>query len=429
MHDTDTERALLGSMMLADVDPYVTADDFEAESHRAIYSAIASLRADGQPVDVITVAHKLGNELDTVGGKMLLLDIQQAVPSSAGAERYAEIVRDNARRRRVHAHATLAAAYAESGDPGMEDEVEAVADALHVSDSKPSSIGSLLDTRYSTLDRKRPYVWMSQFPGIHLHFGDFAIIAGRPGMGKSALAQQLGEEWASRGLRTRIYSLEMSDSDYTDRLIMRHTPFTTDDLDDGLTDAQAAFVRDATAEARSWSLDVIDKPAIGVEGIARDIRRAARKGTRVVIIDYLQLLVKKSSGESRYEAVTEASRRLKVLAREANVLLIALSQLNRGSAKEDGSLRPPSVSDLRESGALEQDADDILLIHHYADNDEAIREQLKKRDFILEHDGKQLVCHVDFAKLRRGVTGKRFCWFSGSDQWFAPIDRIDKEAS
>lgn len=433
MRDHEAERALLGALMLADVDPYVSADDFDAESHQLIYRAIAGLRAEGKPVDQKTVRVRMGDDaVAAIGGPGALLDIASAVPSAYHADSYAEIVRENARRRRVYRHATLAAKFAETGDAGMESEAQAVVDSLEQHETKPTAIGTLLDQRYTTLHKKRPYVSLDQFPGIHLHFGDFAILAGRPSTGKSALAQQLGEEWASRNLRTRIYSLEMSDMDYIDRHLMRSMDaVTTDTLDDGLTPEMVERVKFSTKASHSWPLDIIDRPNMGVDGLVREVRRAGRKGTRIVIVDYLQLLVGKERNESRYEAVTEASRRLKLAAREANVLIVALAQLNRGSVKDDGTLRPPSMSDLRESGALEQDADDIILIHRYAENDEKIRQTLTGLDYTLEYDHddvvggiqRKAICHVDFAKMRRGVTGKRFCWFDGPNQAFIPMDR------
>lgn len=428
MRDQAAEHALLGSLMLADIDPYVSADDFEDESNQLIYRAIAGLRAEGKPVDPTTVRNRMGvDAVAAIGGPAVLLDIASSVPSAYNADGYAEIVRDNARRRRVYRHATLAAKFAETGDSGMEAEAQAVVDSLERPETKPTAIGALLDQRYKTLHKKRPYVSMSQFPGVHLHFGDFVILAGRPSTGKSALAQQLGEEWASRNLRTRIYSLEMSDMDYIDRHLMRKMDaITTDTLDDGLTPEQVDHVKFSTKDSHDWPLDIIDRPNMGVDGLVREVRRAGRKGTRIVIVDYLQLLVGKERNESRYEAVTEASRRLKLAAREANVLMVALAQLNRGSVKDDGTLRPPSMSDLRESGALEQDADDIILIHRYADNDEKIRQALRERKFLLEHGTngpvEKPICHVDFAKMRRGVTGKRFCWFDGPNQTFDPMD-------
>jgi len=433
MRDLAAERALLGAMMLADVDVTVTAEDFQAESHRAIYTAIAGLRADGQPVDSMTVRRRIGDSaLEAIGGPEVLLEIADSVPSAFNAEAYASIVRENAMRRRVYEHATLAARFAETGDERMEHEAQAVADALERQQTHKTAIGDLLDVRYETLGQKRPYVWIDELPGVHLHFGDLVLIAGRPSVGKSALAQQLGEEWAGRNLRTRIYSLEMKDMDYVDRHLMRvMDAVTTDTLDDGLDADMIEKVRYATKPSRSLPLDIIDRTDIGVDGIIRDVRRAARKGTRVVIIDYLQLLVSKERTESRYEAVTEASRRLKLAARDANVLMVAVAQLNRGGIGKDGKPRTPSMSDLRESGALEQDADDILLIHRYSDDDLAIRDTLTSDGYVLEYDHddplsgveRKAISHIDFAKLRRGKTGMRFCWFDGPNQTFVPMDR------
>ena len=180
------------------------------------------------------------------------------------------------------------------------------------------------------------------------------------------------------------------------------------------------MARSAVAHVTSWPLEVSDRN-MGVTQIVSDIRRFGRRGGRVVFIDYLQLLVGKGAGESRYEAVTEASRMLKVAAMESGVLVVALSQLSRGSVASDGSLRRPVLSDLRESGALAQDADDVLLIHRYPDDDTEVRGVLRQNKYLLEHE--LPICHIDFAKLRRGVPRTTFCWWRGSDQDFSPIDR------
>ena len=212
----------------------------------------------------------------------------------------------------------------------------------------------------------------------------------------------------------------MHASDWLDRLIMRRTPFDTNALDDGLSPEAADFARGAMAEVASWPLEVCDRN-MGVTQIVSDIRRFGRRGGRVVFIDYLQLLVGKLGGESRYEAVTEASRLLKVAAQESGVLVVALSQLSRGSIGSDGKARRPVLSDLRESGALEQDADDVLLIHRYEDDDTVVRDALHKKRYLLEFE--QPICDIHFAKLRRGVPKVVPSWWHGSDQTFTPIDR------
>lgn len=412
MNDQAAERALLGSLLLGS-DVAFSPDDFFYEPHRTVASAIRSLRLRGEPTDAVTVRAELG-----VSGAMLL-DVIDSVPTAANAAHYASIVSELARRRRIHAAAEHLRVACETGD-GYDQKAAEVLDAAAHGEKRAERLGDALSRIIPTLTSKREYVWLADYPSVHLHFGDFCIVAARPGVGKSAWAGQLADEWAGRGLKTRLYSLEMGVDDWTLRAVQRHTPFTSDDLDDGLTPEKAELVERSMAELLSLPLTIVDNCRYGVADFMADVRSFARRGGKVVILDYLQLLVSKGDYGSRYEAVTEVSRALKVLARETNVLLIALSQLNRGSAKDDGTLRPPSMAELRESGALEQDADDIILIHRYADTD-PIKDELRQRRYILEHE--LPVAHLDFAKLRRGRVGRVYVWWDGGDQRFFRMDR------
>lgn len=427
IHDPDAERSLLACIMHADADVPVAARDFDHAGHRLIFDAITAVRARGRKPDPVTVAAELGDSLDRFGGKPYLLEVSGAEATATNAARYAEIVGALARRRRLVEASVLIRAAAESGDDYDAFHAIEEATAEHPSYVRHASV--VLRERLESIGEKREYVWLERFPGVHLHFGDLCILAARPSVGKSAFALQLAAEFAERHLRIRVYSLEMHAEDWIDRLIMQRTPFSTDALDDGLTSDQASHVAAALGPVHDWPLDVCDRN-MGVDQVVADIHRFGRRGGRIVVIDYLQLLIGAERGQSRYEAVTEASRKLKVAAAESRVLVLALSQLSRGSIGTDGKPRPPVMSDLRESGALEQDADDIMLLHRYDDDDLKARADLREKGYLLEYDGdvnlgekRYPVCHLDFAKLRRGMPRRTMLWWVGEDQTFIEIDR------
>jgi replicative DNA helicase len=157
---------------------------------------------------------------------------------------------------------------------------------------------------------------------------------------------------------------------------------------------------------------------MSLDALIADMRLFARRGGRVALIDYLQLAVPQT-----YEDVTEASRRLKLAACSTGLLVVAVSQLSRRSTRDDGSLRPPSLSDLRQSGALEQDADTVMLLHVYDRKDAAVRDDMRGDGYLLEFDDGKKLGHVEFAKVRRGVPERIPAWFDGSEFRWTPVDR------
>jgi len=173
-------------------------------------------------------------------------------------------------------------------------------------------------------------------------------------------------------------------------------------------------------------VEINDDATMNVGRLVADMRRFSRRGGRVCITDYLGLLVDREKGDSFYTAVTDASKRLKLAARQANVASFVLAQLSRKTVGESGAMRPPVLSDLRDSGAIEQDADNVILLHTYADDDRKIRDYLDERRFILEHDksngGKCMIASVDFAKMRRGPKRLVYAWWDAQDQRFFKMD-------
>ena len=416
-HDLEAEQALLGSLLLADLDLDIRPDDFTREQHRIIARTVLGLRADGAPVDVLTVSDKLPQDY-----KPLILDLFSAVPTASNAAKYAEIVATHAKNRRLIQAASIIESAAYEGE-----DVDATA-LIEQADGDSAGVRSLADVqdaRNPTLTQKRDYIRLQEW-GVHIHYGDLTIVAARPSVGKSAFAGQLTDEFGQEGLKTRLYSLEMPAEDWYDRLIMRHTHFTTNDLDHGLTAEEAAFAVGATAEARSWPVEINDDATMSVGRLVADTRRFSRRGGKVCVTDYLGLLVSRERGDSFYAAVTDASKRLKVAARQSNVASFVLAQLSRKTVGESGAMRPPVLSDLRDSGAIEQDADNVILLHTYSDDDKKIREYLKEKGYLLEHDkdmgGRCMIASVDFAKMRRGPKRTFYAWWDAQDQRFFKMD-------
>jgi replicative DNA helicase len=413
------EKALIGEMLMG-AEPDIAAEDFI--EYRSLAEAILRLRAAGSPVDASTVAHEAG------GHHREILACQDAAVTSVHAEEHAKRVRDDASRRRVIAACELAASLAKTNDEGWRAAAENVPDVASTR-HHAEHIGELLLARIGTLSTARHYVWLQDFPKMHLHPGDFIVVGARPKVGKSAFGAQLAQEFAGRHLKTRVYSLEMSAGDWADRFLMRMTPFTTNDFDKGLTPEAIAMVEGSMQDSLTMPLDIIDDAGLTCPQLVSDMRRYARKGGKVVIVDYLQLLVKRDRGMSRYDAVTDISGMLKVAARQTGLIVIALAQLNRGVVNESGKIRRPGLSDLRESGALEQDADAIILLHRYALDDEDARSGLKKLHYIIEGDeadgGSGKLSLVDFAGMRRGDTRSFPCMFFGTDQTFTPLEKWD----
>lgn len=429
--DLEAEKALLSCLLMADVDVTYDPGDFSRAAHTNIAQAVLELRTMNQAVDAISVAHHMETKgtLEPSGGRMYLLDVNGYAPTTANAKQYAKVVAELARRRRIIAACVEAEAAAYDGE-GYEEAAERVPQVSSAS-SVAVSLGQTLVECRSTLGEAREYVWLKDYQGMHLHSGDMVIIGARPKVGKSALGAQIGQELAARHLPVRIYSLEMKRHDFAYRYLQRNTPFTTNDFDQGLDAPRLGLVDAAIKDLKDLPITFRDDPSMTVAQCVSDMKRFARSGGRVAIIDYLQLLIKPKGKKSRYELATEASNSLKVAALETGLVVIALSQLNRGVAdQKTGKLRRPGLADLRETGALEQDADVVILLHTYEKEEVTVREKLREAGYILEGDeassGTKKLSLIDFAAMRRGMTRSYPSFFDGQDQAFLPIDRATK---
>lgn len=419
-----TESALIGAVLIdprhfSGASQIVDAADFESARWASVWRAFAEMLAAGESIDAVTVATRSGAE------KMALLDAQDSCAHSRNAPDYARDIRLAADRRAVSRRAFDLSITAKEDDDPIGLAVSMVGDMRAREHSSASTLGELLSARYETLTIARPYVQFPQFEDVHLHFGDLFVIAARRAIGKSSLAAQVADDW-SETYKTRIYSLEMLRADWADRFITTSAGISVNDLDVGLTDERAEGVKLLTSDLHGRKLDIADH-IVGVENLCADLRRFSMDGGRIAIVDYLGLLVTKGRGESRYEAVTEATRALKVCALQTGLLVVVLSQLTR-KVDASGKEHPPTMNDLRDSGSIEQDADGVLLLHRFMpwEQDEAKSAFSATHNVHPLHDPKDCdqLAQFDFAKQRRGESFKAPMWWSGPAMHFRRVTKF-----
>lgn len=435
-HDSDAERAVLGSMLLDQAALDGAADeldtsDFFRPSHGVIFDAIVSAGAS----DVVVVANALGESLADCGGRAALLDLQSAVSTASRWKHYAAIVADTAKRRRIIELSAGLTTAAYNGD-----DIEPHLQSVTASDRQ--GVGAMtLGAVIGGLDLTARSEYQSHdiMPDTHIRRGDLVVVGARPSVGKTAYALQLSRDFASDGEGVLFYGYEMSSESLARRHIHAMTGISRNRQDDGLTENQAAAVHKAV-QGKALDALRLDDSCPSLRKLVRGIYDFARDGGRCVVVDYLQIAVTQTT-----EEVTKASRALKMAANDPRLVkrngnrvvadlrptVIVLSQLNRGVVREDGTLRPPTLGDLRQSGAIEQDADIAVLLHAYSDGDEAVRERFfTKGMWIPEYDALKgsgavvkTLAHIDIAKSRDGMTRMSPAWWSGDDQTWQLIDR------
>ncbi|MDG9701155.1 replicative DNA helicase [Streptomyces sp. DH37] len=386
--DLDAEQSVLGGMLLskdaiADVVETLQGQDFYRPAHETIYQAILDLYAKGEPADPITVAAELTRrgEIAKVGGPGYLHSLVQTVPTAANAQYYAEIVHERAVLRRLVEAGTRITqmGYAADGDVdeivnSAQAEIYAVTEQRTSEDYLP-----LADIMEGALDEIEAIGSRSgQMSGVPtgfsdldsltngLHPGQMIVIAARPAMGKSTLALDFARACSIKhNLPSVIFSLEMGRNEIAMRLLSAEARVALHHMRSGsMTDEDWNRLARQMPEVTGAPLYIDDSPNLTMMEIRAKCRRLKqRNDLRLVVIDYLQLMQSGGSRrpESRQQEVSEMSRNLKLLAKELEVPVIALSQLNRGP--EQRTDKKPMVSDLRESGSIEQDADMVILLH------------------------------------------------------------------
>jgi replicative DNA helicase len=392
-HDLDAERAVIGAMLVSEtavavVAERLAAEDFYSEVHRIIYGAMMRLYSRGEPIDQLTLTNELRsvNEFERIGGRPYVFQIVESVPTAANAGRYADIVRGKA----------LLRAIIDVGSRITEDafrEPEDVSEALDSAEQLVYGVSNrTLRERLAPVSELAPgalemiqrlYEQEGEVTGVEtgfedldrlttgFHKSDLIILAARPAMGKTALS--LNAIWHASGekkMPVAIFSLEMSKEQLVQRLISQTTRIPAQALRSGNVKAEdwPKLVR-GVAEVSRAPIWIDDTAGVTLMEIRAKVRRLASQlnvagemPLSLVVVDYLQLMIGQGNrAENRQQEIAEISRGLKMLAKELDVPVIALSQLNRDPERRQD--KRPQLSDLRESGALEQDADVVMFIH------------------------------------------------------------------
>jgi len=384
--DNDAEQSVIGSMLLskdaiADVVESVRGTDFYRPAHETIFDAIVDLYGRGEPADPVTVAAELQRrgELGRVGGAPYLHTLSASVPIAANAGYYAEIVREKAILRRLVGAGTRIAQWGYAGEGEVDEVVDrAQAEVYAVTDKRTSEdYAPLSEIMEATLDeieaisnRDGEMVGVpTGFADLDeltngMHGGQMIIVAARPAMGKSTLALDFCRSASiHHNLASVIFSLEMTRNEITMRLLSAEAKIPLNHMRNGhMNDEDWAKLARKMGEVSSAPFFIDDSPNMTMMEIRAKARRLKqRHDLRLIVIDYLQLMSSGKKVESRQLEVSEFSRQIKLLAKELDVPIVALSQLNRGP--EQRADKRPMMSDLRESGSIEQDADMVVLLH------------------------------------------------------------------
>ena len=431
--NVDAEMSLLGAVLideevLADITEHVKPKDFYDKRHAVIYDAIMRLYEKNKPVDLLTLTDELKRkkEIDEIGGSAYLTELTNYVPTAAHAESYAELVAQKAVRRR------LIKASGEISELGYDEQTttqellqQAEAELFSVSDQSLkqdlTSLESILTDSFDRLEELHRN--KGALRGVRtgyrdldnmtagLQRSDLIILAARPAMGKTTLVTNLAYNVATIAKQPVLFfSLEMSKEQLVDRMLADASGVDSWNIRTGnLSDDDFSKLSEAMGEMAEAPIFIDDTPGLSVLEMRTKARRAAHdQPLGLIIIDYLQLM--QGSGRdngNRVQEVSEISRGLKLIARELNVPVIALSQLSR--SVESRSPQIPQLADLRESGSIEQDADIVMFIY---------REAYYNPDTEREN-----VTDLIIAKHRNGPVGKVELYFHPERLRFMSLDR------
>ncbi|KQY22726.1 replicative DNA helicase [Cellulomonas sp. Root485] len=385
--DLDAERSVLGGMMIskdaiADVVEQIRGTDFYRPAHEVVYDAIIDLYGRGEPADAITVADELTKrgEIQRIGGAPYLHTLISSVPTAANAGYYARIVRERSVLRKLVEAGTRIVQLGYGTDGGDVDEIvnNAQAEVYAVTERRSSEdylilgdiIGGAVDEIEAAGHRGEGMIGVpTGFSDLDrltngLHPGQMIVLAARPAIGKSTMGIDIARSASIKhNMTSVVFSLEMSRNEITMRLLSAEARVHLQKLRNGqMGEDDWAKIAATMGKISEAPLFIDDSPNMSLMEIRAKCRRLKQKhDLKLVVIDYLQLMSSGKRVESRQQEVSEFSRALKLLAKELEVPVIAISQLNRGA--EQRTDKRPQMSDLRESGSIEQDADIVILLH------------------------------------------------------------------
>ena len=413
-NDVEAEQAVIGSM-LTDQEAVVSAietlkpEDFYREDNKIIYTAITNIYSRAEPIDIITLKAELSSmgKLEAVGGLEYIVELPDKVPTTANVDRYIKIVEEKSMLRNLikTANEILSLGYEQTENvEDIMDEAEKKIFGVMQKKSQKSyvAIKDILVESFTKLEEL--YNQKQHVTGVPtgfidlddktagLHGSELILIAARPAMGKSAFALNIATYAATKAnVPVAIFSLEMSRDQLANRILCSEALVDSNNVRTGkLTDEELAKLAETSGELSQAQIFIDDTAGISVMEIRAKCRKLKmEKNIGLVIIDYLQLIQGSNKGGNREQEIAEISRSLKILAKELNVPVIALSQLSR--AVESRPDHRPMLSDLRESGSIEQDADIVMFLY--------------RDDYYNEDSPKKNIAEVIIAKQRSGSTG------------------------
>ena len=432
-NDVESEQAVIGSM-LTDKEAVSAAievlkpEDFYREDNRTIFEAILNLYGSSEPIDIITLKSELSSmgKFEAVGGLEYIVELPDKVPTTANVEQYIKIVEEKSVLRNLIKTAneiiTLGYDQTQEVDGIIDGAEKKIFEVMQKKNQKGyTPIKDILVETFTELEQL--YNQKQRITGIPtgfsdldfrtsgLHNSDLILVAARPAMGKSAFALNIATNAAVRAkVPVAIFSLEMSKEQMTSRILCSEAMVDSNKVRTGkIDDEEWSKLAAASGELSEANIYIDDTPGISIMEIRAKCRKMKiEKNIGLVVIDYLQLVQGSGKrGGSREQEIAEISRSLKILAKEINVPVIALSQLSR--APEQRPDHRPMLSDLRESGSIEQDADIVMFLY--------------RDDYYNEDSEKKNIAEVILAKHRAGSTGTVELLWLGNYTKFANIDK------
>ncbi len=439
-HDLDAERALLGAIILKpeamhDVSVTVFPESFYADKHKEIYRALLEIFQKGDPIDVLSVSDRLkkNEQLDRIGGPAYITELIEVVPAAGNGQYYARLVQDKAILRGLIYAADDISELGYSNPDNVEETMDQAEKKVYNVTNAPTTqkfktIGSSLSEAWDRFEHLSAN--QGEMRGVPSGFAaldnllsgfqksDLIILAARPSVGKTTIALDIARNAALKhGAHVGIFSLEMSDQQLVDRMLAAEAGVDSWKLRTGRLSSDAEFeaVQSAMARLSDAQIHIDDQPGNNILKMRSAARRLKNEhGLDFLIVDYLQLMspTATKASDSMVQQVTEISRSLKILARELDVPVMALSQLSRAVEQRGGK---PRLSDLRDSGSIEQDADVVMFIH--------------REDKINKESERPNIAEILIEKHRNGPVGVAELYFDAKHVRYLSIDTHHSNAS